>query len=167
MRERSKSRVQVKDLEVHDTVVLAGPETVKNDEVYSLDFMGESDTIFGEILEARESRKPGKIKMRVETSKFPYLLEVDRSQEFLTITPKLTNADQVKAKSKIILRGDAAPEELGGKPLHTDLVRSYGAVADVLRVRTLKDGCIKITVKVARRKKFRFIVESSRVLEIL
>jgi hypothetical protein len=167
VRERSKSRVQVKDLEVHDTVVLAGPETIKNDDIYSLSFMGESETLFGEILEARESPEPGKIKMRVETSKFPYLLEVDRSQEFLTISPKLTPASQVKAKSKIILRGEAAPEELGGKPLHGDLVRSYGAVADVLRVRTLSDGCIKITVKIARRKKFRFIVEPSRVLEIL
>lgn len=167
MRERSKSRVQVKDLEVHDTVVLSGPETVKNDEVYSLDFMGESGVLYGEILEARESHEPGKIRMRVETSKLPYLLEVDRSQEFLTITPNPTAAKEVKAKSKIVLRGEAAPEELGGKPFHTNLVMAYGAVADVLRVRTLKDGCIKITVKVARRKKFRFIVEPSRVLEIL
>lgn len=167
MREYSKSRVEVKDLEVHDTVVLAGPETVKNDDIYSLSFMGESEILFGEILEARESREPGKIKMRVETSKFPYLLEVDRSQEFLTISPNLSTAEQVKPKSKIILRGEAAPEELGGKPFHTDLVRAYGAVAEVLRVRTLSDGCIKITVKIARRKKFRFIVGPSQILEIL
>lgn len=167
MRSDSKSRVQVKDLEVHDTVVLAGPETVKNHEVYSLDFIGESETLLGEILEARESREPGKIRMRVETSKLPYLLEVDCSQEFLTISPKPTAAGEVKPKSKIILRGEAAPEELGGKPFHTDLVRAYGAVADVLKVWTLRDGCIRITVKIARRKKFRFIVEPSRVLEVL
>lgn len=162
----SKSRVTVRNLEVHDTVFLAGRETTERDGVFSLSFMGESDTLFGEIMEASESDKPGKIKMRVATVKASYLLDVERTQEFLKISPQLLTAAEIKAGSKIILRGEAAPEELGGKPSHTDLVRSHGAVADVLKVKTLRDGCLQLIVLLGRKRRFKFVVESKRVLEV-
>lgn len=167
MRESSKSRVAVKDLQLHDTVFLAGPEVAKHDGVFSLHFMGESDTLYGEILEAFESRHPGKIRIRVETPKFAYLLDVERSEEFLTISPNLSTAGNLKLGDRIILRSEASPEALGGKPVHDELVKSLSAIAEVRKVKTLKDGCKKITVLIAHRKKFLFIVEPTRMFETI
>lgn len=166
MREYSKSRVEVRDLEVHDTVVLAGPEVTATAGVFSLDFMHEPGPLSGEVLEALEGFKPGTIRMRVETAKSAYLIEVERSQEFLKISPNITTAGQIKAGDKIIMRGEAAPEELGGKPAHTELVLGRGAVSTVLKTWTLRDGCIRLTVLLGRKKRFKFVVEPARVMEI-
>jgi hypothetical protein len=167
VREYSKSRVAVKDLEIHDTVFLAGPEVAQHEGVFSLHFMGESDTLSGEILEALESQQPGKIRIRIQTPKFAYLLDVERSQEFLTVSPNLSTAGDLAIGDSIILRGEAEPESLGGKESHTELVKARGAIAEVRKVKTLRDGCKKITVLIAQRKKFSFIVEPERVLEIV
>lgn len=166
MRIYSKSRVTVRDLEVHDTVFLSGPDVTENPGVFSLHLVDDSVTLLGEVLEALPGWRPGTIRMRVETAKSTYLIEVERSHEFLKASPKLMQASEIKAKDKIVMRGEAAPEELGGKPVHTDLVQARGAVSTVLKTWTLSDGCIRLAVLLGRKKKFKFIVEPSRMLEV-
>lgn len=167
MRESSKSRVAVKDLNLHDTVYLSGHEVGRNDGIFSLHFMGESDTITGEVLEITESPKQGKIRIRVEAVKFAYLLDVDPTDEFLKIEPKLKEASKLNLNDRIILRNEASPESLEGKAIHTELVNSFSAIAQVRKVKTLKDGCKRITVMIANRKRFTFIVEPSRTFETI
>lgn len=166
MRNYSTSRVTVRDLEVHDTVFLSGPAVTANPGVFSLHLVDDSETLLGEVLEALPGWRPGTIRMRVETAKSSYLIEVERSHEFLKVSPNLIQASEIKAKDKIIMRGEAAPEELGGKPAHTDLVEARGAVSTVLKSRILSDGCIKIAVLLGRKKRFKFIVEPSRIMEV-
>jgi hypothetical protein len=129
--------------------------------------MGESDTLLGEIVDAFESRLPGKIRIRVNTKKSDYLLDVARSDEFLTVEPKEISAGELGIKSKVLLRGDAAPELLGGKPLHTDLVQIHGAVAEVRKVKVLRNGDVRVTVLLGVRRKFTFTVDPETILEVL